>query len=265
MPTKPTPQGGRTIGSQKDRRYGDTFYDQHRSARFPNGRPWNGEREFLSGSENPSSLDPFVQGELHKGDSTQPGLEWDAPWVPEWNGGRNAFYEFIWASRRIRVRYDRVIAVDRQGQDEYYMAAAKLAAASGWREVEYGSPPPYQVTAIVGTPPRSPKIAMAAQAGDPWLLGFVEEPNVELAKLLGITTSGMRIPQPAAKIEPAQILAVQSDADLIKLVANVVTATLDARDADRLAKKQAADNAKMAKVRARRGFERPAQAETPAA
>lgn len=250
MPTKPTQGNDGAIRSQKDRRYPDTFFDQHKSARFPNGRPWWGEREFLSGSQNPSLLDPFLQGELGKGNHEVAGEEWDAPWVPLWNGGSNSFYEFDYYRKRVKIRYDRIIGYDKAEQDRYYMAAAKIAAANGWAEVKYGRTPTYQVISVIGTPPQSPKIAQAAQAGDPWLLGLTDEPNDELAALLGITTSGLRAaPSMVAPLTPDKVLATTSNEDLIKLIANVVTATLDARESA----KKAAASERMAHARSHKG------------
>src|SRR5215471_17028969 len=91
-PTKPV-VGVTTVGSQKDRRYLDTFYDQHRSTRFPNGRPWWGYREIAANRDmNPNLRDGFCGGELMPGRHPDEGESresawrdlWSAPWVAEY-------------------------------------------------------------------------------------------------------------------------------------------------------------------------------------
>ena len=48
-PSKPQNTGASSGRNQKDRRYTDTFFDQHRFAgRFPMGRPWSGVREIAA-------------------------------------------------------------------------------------------------------------------------------------------------------------------------------------------------------------------------
>lgn len=245
MPTKPT-TGISTVGSQKDNRYIDTFYDQHRfSPKFPEGRPWHGYREFAA---NKPDRDGFVGGELTPGRHAE-DLEdrkaawetaWVAPWVPEYK-----YFEFNYARNKITIRYDRVLGDDKTAQDNYYKAAAKLSGANGWGPVQYGVTPNYQITAVIGDPPRSPKIAQAAQAGDPWLLGFSEEVNEELAQLIGLTQEGLTLVGASQEptIKPEAVLAAKT-ADIPKMIAEAV--------AQALAAEREARKAKMAPVRAKR-------------
>src|SRR5215471_18377854 len=109
MPTKPV-VGITTVGSQKDRRYLDTFYDQHRSTRFPNGRPWWGTRELAANRDtNPHLRDGFCGGELIPGRHVEEGESresawrdcWSAPWYPEFR-----FFQFDYKRNRIMIRYD---------------------------------------------------------------------------------------------------------------------------------------------------------------
>lgn len=226
MPSKPT-VGVSTVGSQKDSRYLDTFYDQHKSPKFPEGRPWHGYREFAA---NKPDKDGFVGGELtpgrHAEDMEDRKAAWEtawvAPWVPEYK-----YFEFNYARSKITIRYDRVFGDDKTAQDNYYRAAAKLSGANGWGPVQYGIMPNYQVTALIGDPPRSPKIAQAAQAGDPWLLGSSDEVNEELAQLIGLTQEGLVLVDETKEppFKPEQIIAADA-LDIPKMIAEAVALAL---------------------------------------
>lgn len=222
MATKPTVQIS-TTGSQAANRYLDTFTDQHRSSRFPDGRPWWGWREYAA---NKGDHDGFVGGDLMPGDHLAPKEgQWSAPFMPE-----AQFFEFNYHRRRITIRYDKMLAHDKAAYDDYYQAAAKICHQNSWPEVRYGSMPRHAVTALIGEPPRSPKIAQAAQAGDRWLLGATDEVNEELARLLGLSRQGLEIVRdeivPVAKPEevltmtPAQLQALVA-AEVAKAVANI--------------------------------------------
>lgn len=211
MPTKPTAVIASTA-SQASQRYLDTFTDQHKSARFPDGRPWWGYREFAA---NRGDLDGFV-GELTPGDHLDPKAgQWSAPWMPE-----AAWFEFNYHRRRLTIRYDKMLVQDREGYENYYNAANKIAYEKAWPEVAYGSMPRHAITSIIGEPPRSPKIAQAAMAGDRWLLGDSDEVNEELARLLGLSRHGMKIVRaesmPVAK--PEEVLSM-TPTELQKLIA----------------------------------------------
>lgn len=250
-PSKPTVEIS-TVGSQKDSRYLDTFYDQHRfSPKFPEGRPWHGYREFAA---NKPDRDGFVGGDLFPGRHAEDMEDrkaawetaWQAPWTPEYK-----YFEFNYARNKITIRYDRVFGDDKTAQDNYYKAAAKLSGANGWGAVQYGITPNYQITAVIGDPPRSPKIAQAAQAGDPWLLGFSEEVNEELAQLIGLTQEGLTlVAQPTqAPFKPEQILDAKT-ADIPKMIAEAVALALKSE--------REANAAKMSKARAARKPKTPA-------
>jgi hypothetical protein len=98
------------------------------------------------------------------------------------------------------------------------------------------------------------RLAQAARAGDPWLLGFVGEPNVELAKILKIKVNyiGGRsgdaqytahdLPEaPEPLLTPEQVLSVPV-ADVQKMIADAIAK----HEADKTAK----NKERMAKVRA---------------
>lgn len=215
MPIKPTTQVS-SVGSQRDRRYTDTFRDQHRSPRFPEGRPWWGEREFAANKPDP---DGFCST-LTPGDHEDPlGSAWDAPWMPPQQstvqGG--SYFDLNYRKRTIVIRYDIIVRDDTDAFRKYYDAAAVIAYEKGWQPPEFGTLPRQAIRAVIGQPPRSPKVAQAAQAGDPWLLGHAKEVNEELAALLGLTKRGIAIAfasQEAPVATPEQVLA--ADPGLLK-------------------------------------------------
>lgn len=223
-----------SIGSQRDNRYVDTFTDQHKSHRFPNGRPWWGWREFAA---NKGDRDAFCTP-LTPGDHTDPmGSNWTAPWLPEQNGGVRTFYEFNYLRNRITIRYDVIKGHDAQAEAVYYQAAAKLAYDMNSEAPAVGTMPKHGIRAIIGDPPRSPKVATAAMAGDPWLLGQSDEVNVELARLLGINGHGLTLEPQTGIVQPGAVLSATGD--LEARIAAAVAAALAAERAKAADRKRA--------------------------
>lgn len=231
MPTKPTTTLS-SVGSQRDHRYLDTVYDQHKSTRFPDGRPWWGYREHAS---NKGDQDGFVGGDLGRGDHTDPfASAWHAPWAPDVR-----FFEFTYRTHRARIRYDRIIGEDTAALRRYYDAAAKIAHANSWPEVAVGGQPRHGITAIIGDPPRSPRVAEAAQAGDPWLLGITDEVNEALAALLGLSRQGFAIQSSTTATTALASPDVVLGADpgrLQQMIDEAVATALAARDLSEMAK-----------------------------
>jgi hypothetical protein len=160
------------------------FFDQHRSAEFPDGRPWwcYTERS-ADGSSAPMPVGEMqpVNAEITLGDGTKiPG--WEAPWVPEPKYMAHSVQRL--SGNRFRIDYQRQIADYRAAQEDYYRRAVQEAAAFNLPMPELGEAPSYKLRMIVGNPPKSPKIPEAALAGDRWLLGFSDEPNEQLRRLL---------------------------------------------------------------------------------
>lgn len=165
--------------SQADQRDYAIWYDQHKCAKFPNGRPW------WSVVERPAegATMPMPVGELQPKD-------WSAPWLPE--------SKYIIASlgkatpgatlqeHRFRIDYSAMITDRRAAMKDYYDRAVVEAIGQGWEAPNFGEPISYRLRAIVGDPPLSPKIPEAAMAEDPWLLGFSSQENEQLARLLDI-------------------------------------------------------------------------------
>lgn len=172
--------------SQDKQRSLAVFFDQHRNDRYghPFGRAWWGYVENPAdpggprrpvGELLPVSVDTTVDGLFIKG--------WEAPWLPE---PKYIAHATSWmAGNRFRLNYAQMQAEYRSANETYYTRAAAESAARGWsHEVQLYGPLTFQLLAIVGNPPKSPKIPEAAAAEDPWLLGFTKEPNERLLKII---------------------------------------------------------------------------------
>jgi hypothetical protein len=210
--------------SQGANRYIDTFTDQHRLPRFPEGRPWCGWRELAADRFKPNG---FVGGDLQPGNHEDPwGSAWDAPWIPEFK-----YFDFNYKASKISIRYDRVISEDTLARKNYYAAANKIAARNEWPEVAWGSIPRETIIDVLGPMPRDPRLGQAAQAGDRWLLGDqTVEVNPILAKILGISNvaDGLRatpldLATPIVSVE--ELLAAQGK-QLDLLIAEAVAKAL---------------------------------------
>ena len=266
LPSKPATQGATKTGSQRDRRFIDTFFDKEKSARFPRGRPWWGVREYAATPEQ-GHQPGFITTDLGRGeyvcdnpDAGQTPQErqqslasaWNAPWIPY-----AKYFVFQYQQKRITFDLARNEGDERQSLDKYYRAAAKLSGANGWGAIEFNVLPSYQVTSILGNPTIYLPIVQAARAGDPWLMGHIDEPNERLAKILGMDllftsdaaqrggVATRALPAdpaaPSGVITPDQVLSIPMDQ-----LAATIMALMDARDK---AKKDA-DKDRMTKARA---------------
>lgn len=211
MPTKPIVAPSQT-NSQAANRFLATYHDQHKHPElFPDGRPFTGWQEVPAQKRAaPAFVSDLQQGEWFgsedpDGRATQSEAErlqslasaWDCPWLPERQGGAADFWEFNHLRKRITLRYDRVLAYDRREFSRYYAACNTVASQNGWKETMQGQVPRQAIVDILGRPPRDPRIAQAAMAGDPWLLGFIkpwQHTNHQLAALLGLNEHGMPVP-----------------------------------------------------------------------
>lgn len=200
-PTKPTERGASTSGSQRDRRWTDTFFDDYRHPRFPNGRPFTGEREYKSGVSEQSVTAGFLTSDLQCGEyfcenpvMGQTPLErqmtldsaWSAPFLLP--GGKK-YMNFNYAKKRIAWRYDAFIADEKAELGKYWLAAAKMAGEGDVIEPTRPDAVPFRIRAVMGSPRvylNKIRLAQACQAGDPWIMGAVDTPNEELAKILGL-------------------------------------------------------------------------------
>ncbi len=266
LPSKPANQGATKTGSQRDRRFIDTFFDKEKSAKFPVGRPWWGVREYAATPEE-GHHPGFITTDLGRGEyfcenptagqtpqERQQSLAsaWNAPWIPF-----AKYFIFNYPRKLITFDLARNEGDERQSLDKYYRAAAKLSGANGWGAIEFDVMPSYQVTSIMGLPTIYLPIVRAARAGDPWLMGHIDEPNEQLAKILGMDVlftsqaaqrGGLAMralpTEPSTSkslITPDQVLGIPMD-QLAKVIADL----MDARDAA----KKAANGARMTKARA---------------
>ena len=240
MPTK-TIGAVSTTGSQRDNRYEDTFTDQHRSERFHDGRPWNGPREYAANRGDPDGFCSLLSPGTHLDISTK----WQAPWFPE-----QRFFKYNYKRAKITIDYAAMLAHDVFYSDQYYSAAAVISYEKGWEPTTEGSLPQFTIRKVLGEPPRSPKIAQAAMAGDQWLLGFSLEPNTLLSTLIGLTKTGLGEAY-TPPLTPAQVLEASST-DVKAMIAQAVAQALADRDVEAAAKKEK-DRERMAKARGARG------------
>lgn len=248
MPTKPQAPTVSSTNSQRDMRSAETVTDQHKNGRFPNGRPWWGWAEIQTDRR---SLPGFVC-EIMPGDTNDPmGSVWSAPWYPiqmrEQSGRR--YLELNMKRATVTWNYPLMIADAKLATLNYYRAAAKIANANGWKAPGLNEPVSFQIESILLDPPLSHRIAEAAMAGDPWILGQTEQINDDLAHLL----SGVRnrADQPPVSIDEALKFG-EGDSSLDARIAKAVADALEKADATR---KRAAQE-RMAKARAKKGAKR---------
>jgi hypothetical protein len=228
--------------SQADQRSVAIWYDQHKSPKTPNGRPW------WSWVERPAEGAgmPMPVGELQPGHPDQAGMNWQAPWVPEQQyiikGIGRASPGATVSEHRFKIDYVAMIGDRKNAMKEYYNRAVIESLGQGWDAPDYGGAISFKLRQIIGNPPQSQKIPEAALAEDPWLLGFSTVENSTLARLL---ESG-REDTPTA---------TQSEAKVDKM------AGIEAKLAEQAAliekllagqTKKSADTDRMAKVRAAR-------------
>lgn len=277
MPSKPTERGASTTVSQRDRRWTDTFFDDYRHPRFPNGRPLTGEREFKSGVSEQSVTAGFLQSDLQCGEyfcenpeMGQTALErqmtldsaWSAPFLLP--GGKK-YMQFNYAKKRITWRYDAFIADERSALARLWEACA--LAAVGGELVDPAKPDdlPFRLRKVFGAPRtflNKIRVAQACQAGDPWIMGAVDTPNEELAKLLGLgtvqylggTNFGDKeyVAVPAAAVaepllKPEAVIGVPMD-QVAQMIADALAQHEAKRKAEASARMQKARDAKKGKA-----------------
>lgn len=274
QPSKPHDAGAIKTGSQRDRRFTDTFWDTYRHPRFPNGRPFTGEREFASGASTESIAAGFVTTDLQRGEYFcenpelgQTPIEraqtlssvWESPWLP-----LSKYWRFNYRMKRITFALDAMISDERAGLARYWEAAAKLAGENDVIDPEHPKKVPFRIRTLIGDPMSyygKMTLARAAQAGNPWLMGAAPEPDEELAKILGINVhylgpkaerfgdreyvAGPAVIAQQPLIEPEKVVAMPTDQlmALIKSLSDKV---------DALTEKKEKQKASMAKARSAR-------------
>ena len=232
MPTKPQSGSASTLTSQRDMRTLETVFDQHKNSRFPNGRPFWGYAEIQTDRR---ALPAFVC-ELMPGDHQDPmGSGHNPPWLPtqmrESNGRR--YLELNMRERKLKWNYALIIADDKLARLNYYRAAAKIANANGWKAPGMNEPVSFQIQSILLDPPRDPRVAEAALAQDPWILGFTEEVNPTLQALLA-TGLDWTVAGNAAPVQVKDALRIgEGDDDLDARIAKIVAQAIEHHDAEK--------------------------------
>lgn len=270
MPSKPRDTGASTTGSQRDRRWTDTFFDDYRHPRFPNGRPFTGEREFKSGVSEQSVSAGFLQSDLQCGEyfcenpaqgqtAQERQMTLDSAWVaPFLLPGGKKYMSFNYDKKRISWRYTAFIADETAELGKYWLAAAKMAGEGEDFGPERPDKLPFRIRALMGSPRvylNKIRLAQACMAGDPWIMGAVTTPNEELVKLLGLGTvqyvGGVQfgdseyVSVPTAK--PAEPLATPEQ--VLSVPMNQVQEMIAAALAAHEAQKKADAASRMAKAR----------------
>lgn len=178
--------------SQQTNRSPGIFFDQHKSPTHPDGRAWWCWTETPADPTHPRGIvgelipigaDLNIGGEIVKG--------WDAPWVPEQKYAVRGAH--ILSGNRFRIDYAAMITDYTAANRRYYEMCARECGAKNLPAPKMYGPVPFQIRALqgVGDPPKSPKLPEAAQAGDPWLLGFSRHVNEQLRSILARETGAL--------------------------------------------------------------------------
>jgi cytosine/adenosine deaminase-related metal-dependent hydrolase len=238
MPTKPTYEI-QTSNTQAKSRKLVTVYDQHKSARFPNGRPWWGYAEMPAERGAPWG---FV-GSLAPGNHLNAfGDTWEAPWLPD-----DKWLQPNVETGKLTINYGGMVAEYTQATRTYYEKCAEVAHENKWIAPTFGGHVDSRFRAVVGRDvPQSPKIPQAAMAGDPWLLGVTTEINEGLHKILKATTYGSM----SRVIDDQAVNATTTVAvtpDIQAMIDKAVAAALAAQTPDRSTRTANMRDAKQAK------------------
>lgn len=225
-PQKPVGfSGASVISGHASQCYLSTFRDQHAHSNTywaKDGRPWWGWREFAA---NRGDIDAF-NSPLWPGDhEAEIKEQWNAPFMPD-----PIWFEFNWRKQTIRIRYDRMISHYDQAAEVYYRRVNRMCDKHGWPMVSRGELPRDAITDVHGDPPLSSRIFRAAQASHPWILGFSNEPDEELARLMHMTIPGAGIyhaPRKEGLVPVDQTTMQLSDDDIDERIARAVARALE--------------------------------------
>lgn len=214
-----------STNSQASNRVARVFYDQHKLSKFPDvpGRAW------WTYVEKPADGMAMAMpvASLTQGGRSQDGrdLHWEAPFYPDMmyaDFGRSEYGHFVW-------QYQRMQSDDARATELFYQASARLAATKGWEMPEPGKPLPYAISVAIGDLPRSPLIAQALRAGNPWLIGETLEPDDDLLPSLLRQWQGRGGWKPAALTTPTDVVTMNAKT-LDQLVAEAVAKAMAERE-----------------------------------
>lgn len=196
-PFTPTAQAVRIMALQDPTQHKRlaVFLDQHRNAAagFPDGRPWWGYVERaangadmpgLVGELQPVTVDSMIRGRMYKG--------WIAPWYPD----AKYINETIGLAdgNHFEINYAKMESEWRASEEEFYQRAITAALAHDLPVPTLGGKLDYRVRAIVGRPPKSARLAQAAKTGHQWILGFSQEPDELLQRLVNASVGTFEMP-----------------------------------------------------------------------
>ena len=215
------------------------WFDQHKDANYRNaegvaifeqGRPyWSYVERSSEGVAAPMPVGEVIP------------MGWTAPFaVPQkyivrsigrvQNNGQ--WLKGAGSTQFFKIDYAGMMKEDREATEAYYTLAVAEAVRLKEPLPRVGQPLSPELRLVVGKPPRSPKIAEAAMAGDKWLLGqqmpiwdaakgkYIVPENATLARLLRMHSSDYLTPEQdeAAQEVESQHAAV-SNAQLTDIVA----------------------------------------------
>lgn len=206
-------QSGRAVG---------LFFDQHKSAVYPMGRPWWAWTETPTdpthargcvGEISPVSADMRLpDGTVIKG--------WSAPWYPEQKYIVMAIS--LLSGNRFKIDYSRQITDYKEANERYYRLAASTAGARNWPAPKMYGPVDFQLRALVGDAPKSPKVPEAALAEDPWVLGFSTNANERVDAILAREQHRDVLPEyqneAMGDVNPLEGLSVDDMSELLSMI-----------------------------------------------
>lgn len=183
------------------------FFDQHKHKLYPEGRP------FWCYVENPADpkhqkrsvgeLIPIVEDMVLEDGSFVKG--WTAPWVPEQKYFAMAMSMI--QGNKFRWNYPRMMQDYKEASVRYYTRCVREAAARNWPAPKLYGVVSFQLRAICGERPKSPKVPEAALAEDTWLLGFeTRVVNEQLKTILDEEKDQTGISFEEAGIEPIAVI-----------------------------------------------------------
>lgn len=192
------------------------WFDQHRNSSFTNAL---GERPFADGRAWWSVI------EIRSGHPSGPvhPLEWAAPfdvpqqYVTDGIGRSSKLVSSVAAlapvstkTDRIRIRYEDMLRDDKERALEHWRLCVANATRHNLPIPQFGAEVDYRLLELAGPESRSPLIAQALLAGNPWLLGqqmptrdpvtnaMVVEEDEQLARLLRRSERNALMPQDVA-------------------------------------------------------------------
>jgi len=131
-------------------------------------------------------------------------------------------------TNRIRIRYEDMLRDDKERALEHWRLCVANATRHNLPIPQFGAEIDFRLLELAGPEPRSPKIAEALMAGNPWLLGqqmpsrdpvtgvLVVEEDEQLARLLRRSMRNALMPQDVAATPVARGNAAEPVPDTVR-------------------------------------------------